>query len=184
MAAIYPDYSGNACGALSEEERKKLWEAACTLVDERGLIVRVTSFVGQGAEWAGSKAADLGAKAFGEGWQDKLRELGEEALWRAHNLAVLGLDPEGEREPWLWFNKLVASATGAAGGFFGFPGLAVDVPVSTLLIMRSIAEIARANGEDLASDEGKRACLEVIALGGPGSEDDGRAPGHGVKRTA
>ena len=69
------------------------------------------------------KAADLGAKAFGEGWQDRLRELGEEALWRAHNLAVLGLDPEGEREPWLWFNKIVASATGAAGGFFGLPGL-------------------------------------------------------------
>jgi hypothetical protein len=38
--------------------------------------------------------------------------------------------------------------------------------------MRSIAEIARAKGEDLTSDDTKRACLQVLAFGGLDSNDD------------
>ena len=174
----FPDYSGNACALLSSEERDRLWNAACTLVDERGLIVRITSFAGQGAEWAGAKASELGAQFFGNGWEEKVHDLVEDALWRGHDLATLGMDSVGEGEPWSWFNKIVTSATGAAGGFFGLPGMALDIPVSTLLIMRSIAEIARAHGEDITSDEGKRACLEVMAFGGPGVEDDDTEVGY------
>ena len=174
----FPDYSGNACPLLAPEDQERLWKAACTLVDERGLLVRITEFIGQGAEWAGAKAAEYGAKVLGEGWEDKICGLAEEALWRGHDLATIGMDATGEGESWSWFNKAVASATGAVGGFFGLPGLALDIPVSTLLIMRSIAEIARANGEDIASDEGKRACLEVMAFGGPGDEDDAAEVGY------
>lgn len=163
---------------LAPEDREKLWQAAYTLVDERGLLVRITDFVGQGAEWLGAKGANLGAKAFGEGWQDKFRDLAEEALWRAHDISTIGMDATGEGESWSWFNKAVASATGAVGGFFGLPGLALDIPVSTLLIMRSIAEIARAKGEDIGTDEAKRACLEVLAFGGPGDEDDAAEVGY------
>jgi hypothetical protein len=174
----FPDYSGNACAILSPDDRERLWQAACTLVDERGLIVRITSLVGQGTEWAGGKASELGAKVFGEGWEDKIKEYAEEALWRAHDVATFGMDPDGDREPWSWFNKAIASATGAAGGFFGLPGMAIDIPISTLMIMRSIAEIARAHGENIGSDDGKRACLEVMAFGGPGVEDDDAEVGY------
>lgn len=168
----YPNFSGNSCALLSSEDRGKLWVAACTLADQRGLIVRITSLLGEFVEQIGSKAADVGDKVWGEGWRDKIQELAEEALWKGLDIATLGLDPQGEREPWSWFNKALASVTGAAGGFFGAPGMAVDIPVSTLIILRSVAEIARAHGEDISSDSGKRACLEVLAFGGPGEEDD------------
>lgn len=120
---------------------------------------------------------------FGEGWEEKLREYAEEALWKAHDVATLGMDPTGDDEPWVWFNKVMTSATGAVGGFFGLPGIAVDIPVSTLLIMRSIADIARSHGEDIASDDGKRACLEVMAFGGPGTEDNDIEVGYWSTRT-
>ena len=59
----------------------------------------------------------------------------------------------------------------------GLPGVAVDIPFSTLTILRSIAEIARAEGEDVTTDEGRRACLEVLAIGGPGARPPGMTAG-------
>lgn len=180
----HPDYSGNSCALLSIEDREKLWKAACTLADARGLIIRITSFVGQGTEWAGGKAAEIASKMFGEGWEAKIKVFAEDALRQGHDLATLGMDADGDREPWSWFNKIMSSAVGAAGGFFGLPGMAVDIPVSTLLIMRSIAEIARAHGEDITSTEGQRACLEVMAFGGYPGEDGDVEAGYWSTRAA
>ncbi len=59
--------------------------------------------------------------------------------------------------------------TGAAGGFFGLPGLAVELPVTTTVMLHSIAEIARSNGEDLSQPEPALSCVEVLALGTDGA---------------
>ncbi len=60
----------------------------------------------------------------------------------------------------------LSAAAGAAGGAFGLASLPVELPVSTTIILRSIADIARHEGEDLSRPEGLLACLEVFALGG------------------
>ncbi len=65
-------------------------------------------------------------------------------------------------------HTVATAVTGAVGGFFGLPGLAVELPVTTTLMLHSIAEIARSQGEDLSSPEGALACLEVLALGPEG----------------
>ena len=65
-------------------------------------------------------------------------------------------------------HTLATAVTGAAGGFFGLPGLVVELPVTTTVMLHSIAEIARSQGEDLASPESALACLEVFALGPEG----------------
>ncbi len=46
----------------------------------------------------------------------------------------------------------------------------IELPVSTAIILRSIADIARSEGHDLSRMETKLACLEVFALGGKGPE--------------
>jgi hypothetical protein len=58
-----------------------------------------------------------------------------------------------------------AAVTGAAGGFFGLPGLLVELPITTTVMLHSIVEIARSYGEDLLDPESELACLEVFALG-------------------
>lgn len=58
-----------------------------------------------------------------------------------------------------------AAFTGAVGGFFGLPGLVVELPVTTTVMLHSIVEIARNQGEDLRNPESGLACLEVLALG-------------------
>jgi EcsC protein family len=58
-----------------------------------------------------------------------------------------------------------AAFTGAVGGFFGLPGLLVELPVTTTVMLHSIVAIARSYGEDFSSPESGLACLEVFALG-------------------
>ena len=48
-------------------------------------------------------------------------------------------------------HKALATASGAAGGAFGLATLPVELPVSTIIMLRSIAEIARSHGEDLST---------------------------------
>ena len=50
--------------------------------------------------------------------------------------------------------------------------LAIELPVSTTLMLRSIADIARSEGEDLRDVGTRLACLEVFALGGLSTRDD------------
>jgi len=71
----------------------------------------------------------------------------------------------------LW-HKLSVAATGTAGGLFGLPGLAIELPLTTTIMLRSIAAIAQEFGEDLRDTEIRLQCLSAFSLGGPGRSDD------------
>ncbi|MFI0395556.1 EcsC family protein [Paracoccus jiaweipingae] len=72
-----------------------------------------------------------------------------------------------------WFNRLVTSASGAAGGLAGLPGALVELPLTITLLLRSMLEIAEEHGLDPESDEVRRECLRIFAAGGPMAQDDG-----------
>jgi hypothetical protein len=67
------------------------------------------------------------------------------------------------RERW---HQAAAAASGAVGGAFGVAAAAVELPVSTTILLRGIADIAREHGEDLSDPEAAFACLDVLGLGG------------------
>ena len=67
----------------------------------------------------------------------------------------------------------LACTSGAVGGAFGLAALAVELPVSTTIMLRAIAAIARQEGEDLADPRTGLACLEVFALGSPAADEKG-----------
>lgn len=87
------------------------------------------------------------------------------------SLRTLGDKAAQESEPRLLTHKLLAGISGAAGGALGGATVAAELPVSTMLILRSVADIARSEGEDLSSVSGRLACLEVLALD-PGKTND------------
>src|SRR5215468_2671824 len=64
----------------------------------------------------------------------------------------------------------LACTSGAIGGAFGIAALAIELPVSTTIMLRAIAAIAREEGEDLADPQTGLACLEVFALGSPSTD--------------
>lgn len=81
-------------------------------------------------------------------------------------------------------HKMLCSMSGAMGGFFGMPGLAVELPVSTTLMLRAIADIARSEGADIHAYASRIACMEVFALGGNASSDDGAESAYYAVRIA
>jgi len=67
-----------------------------------------------------------------------------------------------------FLHNTLATASGAAGGALGLVTLPIELPVSTIIMLRAIAEIARKEGEDLSDPEAALACVQVFALGGHG----------------
>ena len=75
-------------------------------------------------------------------------------------------------------HKALATASGAAGGAFGLAMLPIELPVSTMIMLRSIADIARSEGEDLSDPEAALSCVQVFALGGRSGSDDASESGY------
>jgi len=95
----------------------------------------------------------------------------EKALRGALKLALRTIDMKRAPKPAHRAHKLAAAASGAVGGAFGLAALPVELPLSTTILLRSIAEIAREEGEDLTAPQAALACVEVFALGGKEDEE-------------
>ncbi|WP_274436539.1 EcsC family protein [Alicyclobacillus sp. ALC3] len=61
-------------------------------------------------------------------------------------------------------HKVLAAGAGFAGGLAGGWGVLFELPFSTGIMLRSIADIARSEGEDLSLPAARLACIEVLAL--------------------
>ena len=88
------------------------------------------------------------------------------------HLALGTIDRKSHRRPLRRAHRAMVAVSGAVGGFFGLPGLVIELPISTTLMLRSIADIARSEGEDLSSVDSRLACVTVFALGGRSKGDN------------
>ncbi len=86
------------------------------------------------------------------------------ALRYAMRAAVKGL-PTDDRPASNRIHMAAVAASGAVGGAFGLATLPLELPLSTTLILRAVADIARTQGEVLGEPEALLACVEVFALG-------------------
>lgn len=142
--------------------------SAKALLECKSLATRLTEVAGQPLE--------EGLRRLPQGWQEKVRDVTRSALLKGMDLAVITINPQGARQSSELFHKGLVSASGVIGGLFGLPALLVELPVSTTLMLRSIADIARSEGHDLAQAEVKLSCLEVLALGGVKENEPPAAP--------
>ncbi len=98
-------------------------------------------------------------------WASVVTKITQKALEKALHAALFSLDSKKSR-PKNKIHKLLVSSSGALGGSFGIAALAVELPVSATIMLRSIAEVARHHGEDLQETDSHMACLTVFALSG------------------
>jgi len=75
-------------------------------------------------------------------------------------------------------HKIAVMTAGATGGAFGLAALPIELPISTVIMLRSISDIARSEGEDLDSAETMLNCLQIFALGGRSEKDDASETGY------
>jgi hypothetical protein len=133
----------------------------------RGLVVRAADAMGRFMAQAGRfTLLRLGMSA---GVQDRFAGVAQAALSRAYDIAILGLNRDEPAMAARAGGPLVV-ASGAVSGFAGLAGFLPDAALTTLVIMRDVARIARDSGEDLATEDARRACLEVFALRGDDDE--------------
>ncbi|EHP1022711.1 EcsC family protein, partial [Escherichia coli] len=147
------------------EERELLdLEKAVKLLEQATITEKMTQMVGKPIDYLMSKLP--------KGAEAQIYSLVEKALHKAADAALWSLNNEPNREASTKTNKFFAAVSGAVGGTFGFSALAIELPLSTTIMLRSVADIARSEGFDLDKVETKQACLEVFALGGPSENDD------------
>jgi hypothetical protein len=185
-----PESLAESAAFLTLQEQTQLWRAAMLMADSRGAVMRLTSLFGRQVDAIKNRVFDAGERLGGAAWADfaqNAREAVEDTLWRSYSLATFGLDaapqmlrPRQPRSNAL--HRFATTASGMASGFVGLPGVVFDIPFTTATIMRSIAEVARDSGEDLADEDTRRACLEVLALGGPSRADDEAETGYWATR--
>jgi hypothetical protein len=113
-----------------------------------------------------------------------IAHVSETALRGALRLALRTIDPGAPAKPANRAHRLAAAASGAVGGALGLAALPLELPISTTILLRSIAEIARQEGEDLSAPEAALACVEVFALGGQAAGESAFETGYFAVRAA
>ena len=160
---------------LSEKEIAEL-KGAKRLLENPGLAVRLSNALGAPIE----QGFDLLPKKM----SGTVKIAAKAALEKALAAAVMTMNQNAQPKASNMFHKMAAAASGAAGGAFGLPALAVELPVSTVIMFRSILDIARENGEPVRSASTLTASLEVFALGGSSGDDDASETGYYAVRAA
>lgn len=166
---------------MNKQQTKDL-ERAVQLLENPSFAAKAAAIVGSPIEKGIAMLPDKAQKAIGKAT--------EKAILAALQVATKTMEirdlQSGEAAPESsdWWHISSVVLTGAAGGFFCFWALVVEVPVTTTIMMRSIADIARSENADLNDIEVQLECVTVLAMGGRRSSDDASEVGYFVAREA
>lgn len=111
-------------------------------------------------------------------WHRRLQAAVEISIRKTLDIAITSMGTAAPAQAHDRLHKLMATGAGAVGGFFGPITLFAELPLTTTLMLRSIADIAHSQGEDLSTMEGRLACMQVFALGGRTGEDQAAETGY------
>ena len=162
LPAVRNDVANAAASPLDLEDLEAL-ERAVKALEHSNVATRLANTVGR-------QLGSLG-RFLPIGVSGIVNMAAERAIRAALSVALRSLadkKPGDSRR----LHKAAAALSGAAGGVFGLSSLPVELPLSTVIILRSIADIARNEGEDLSDPAVALACLEVFALGAREHSDE------------
>lgn len=162
--------SGMSKSDLADLKRAK------ALLENPSLAARASAMLGSPIE--------RGMSMLPSRFQKTVHQASEAALMKALDVAIGSLNENSIKPSKNRLHKFAAAASGAVGGVFGLAALAVELPVSTTIMLRSIADIAKSEGENIQYIDTKLACLTVFALGGRSDKDDAAESGYFAARVA
>ena len=149
-------------------------QRAVELLESPTLTAKMANLIGSPLEFAVKRLPDSVSRRIHGAVEAALFKSAQAALWSMDNTP-------GKAASTRW-HKLAAATSGAVGGAFGFTTLFIELPVSTTIMMRSVADVARSEGFDLREMSTRHACLEVFALGGNSGKDDASETGYYITR--
>lgn len=161
--------------SIDEQDLNDL-KRAKQLLENPGVAAKLTNLIGIPIK--------KGFELLPDNWNKKIGEITKAALTKAVAVVAFTMkNTPGEGSSNIT-HKLTVAASGGIGGFFGLPALAIELPISTTIMLRSIADVARSEGENIDDITTKAACIEVFALGGPSKGDDASDSGYFAVRAA
>ncbi len=155
--------------AFSQEDLLIL-QQAFTHLEHPSLAARLSNVIGTPIE--------IALNLLPRDWQRTLHNIAHGSISKALDAAIQSIDKRVDTNPRNAMHRVFCGFSGGVGGLFGLPALAIEMPVTTSLMLRSIAEIARAQGEDLNDPGTRLACMEVFALGARSEADNAAETGY------
>ncbi len=161
---------------ISAEDREFL-RAAADYLERPTFLMKIASLVGKPAEAmlamlpnrAQALVADASSKALTSALDWAVRSIPETAPTAAGSPEASGSRAASARNRRLsgQLHTAVTATTGAVGGFFGVAALPIELPATTIVMLRSIAKIAAQHGADLGDPQVRLQCLSVFSFGAP-----------------
>lgn len=158
---------------ITSADQEALRRAVKSL-ERPSLAGRLTNLVGKPVELIGYALPSFASKA--------IASATSKGLEAALKVALRTL-PSSSWTHSQMLHRVLATVSGAVGGTFGLVALPVELPASTVIMLRSIADIARGEGEDLSDPDTALACVEVFALGGRVGSTDASESGYFAVRS-
>jgi EcsC protein family len=147
--------------------------SAVQLLEHASITARLANIIGKPAGLFGRVLPVSTSQAVAAATTKSL----EVALKVARHTIGSGFHESSER-----LHRVLVVTSGAAGGVFGIYSLPLELPVSTIIILRSILDIARSEGENLGDPESSLSCVQVFGLGGRTETDDAVDRGYFATR--
>jgi hypothetical protein len=157
---------------MTEQDLEAI-RTAVQLLENASLAARLSSIVGKPIELIGA--------ALPEGASKVIAAATIQGLNAALKVALRTMENRPEAASHL-LHKALATASGAIGGSLGLVTAPLELPISTIIMLRSIADIARSEDENLADPDAALACVQVFALGARSATLDAAESGYFVVR--
>lgn len=146
-------------------------ESACQRLENPSLAIRMSSALGMPVEAVTQQISKRAPNAVVDAVSQSTRKALDLVL--RSSLKSISATQQAPARPRL--HTAAAMTSGAVSGFFGIQTLMVELPLTTGIMFRSIADIARAEGESPQDPETLLQCMQVFAMGSGKSDDDDAA---------
>lgn len=160
---------------MQQNDIARLGEAV-RLLENPSWTARITDLIGMPIEWGMAQLPKRASQA--------ISNATTKAIGKALEVAVDAMKKEHHGPHKKWWHRGAAALSGGVGGFYSLPGLVIELPVFTIMMLRSIADIAGSEGENTRSIEAQLACMEVFALGGRKKSDGATETSYYAVRVA
>lgn len=141
---------------LTDAELQNLAKAKL-LLEQDNFAVKIGNLFGNGVATIGTRLP--------EAYQRKVLEATIRSLEKLWDYSLKTMSEPSEMPTPPHKHTLYAIISGALGGV-AIITLIIELPITTIIMLRAIADVARSYGENFQDIETKFACLEVFALGG------------------
>lgn len=148
---------------MTKTDIKKLREAY-EILENPGFRIKMMDYLG--------KPIEKSMKLLPQKVNKYISKIANISMTKAAQMALFTISKTKNTKPSNWKHRIAVWGTGFFGGFGGLQSTFCEIPISTMLMLRSIFDIAKSEGEDITDIDTRLAALEVFAFGGTSKNDD------------